>query len=361
VVGQGYISQVAVLPAFANARRNSELCALFSDDATKLRKLGRKYRVEHLYRYEDYERGLEESGADAVYIALPNDLHREYTERAAAVGVHVLCEKPMALSVGDCEAMIEAAKRSQVKLMVAYRLHFQKANLSAIETLQEGRLGKPRLFNSVFTLDVKDPDNIRLKRERGGGTLWDIGIYCINAARYLFQAEPVEVFAWTASNGERRFREVEEMASAVLRFPGDRLAAFTASFGAADVASYQVVGTRGDLRLESAYEYAGKMTMTVTVGGKKKEKTFPKTDQFAPELLHFSDCILTGREPRPSGREGLADVRVIEALYRSAEKGAPMRLPDLRAGSPPSPDQVIERPGVREPELVNATPPSGKS
>lgn len=365
VVGQGYISQVAVLPAFANARRNSELCALFSDDATKLRKLGRKYRVDHLYGYEDYERGLEESAADAVYIALPNDLHREYTERAAAVGVHVLCEKPMALSVRDGEAMIEAAKRNQVKLMVAYRLHFQKANLSAIDTLQDGRLGKSRIFNSVFTMDVKDPDNIRLKRERGGGTLWDIGIYCINAARYLFQAEPREVFAWTATSGEgreSRFREVEEMTSAVLRFPDDRLASFTVSFGAADVASYQVVGTKGDLGLESAYEYAEKMTMTVTIGGKKKKaKTFAKTDQFAPELLHFSDCILTGQEPRPSGREGLADVRVIEALYRSAEKGAPVRLPDVSPGSQPSPDQVIERPGFREPELVNATPPSRKS
>jgi glucose-fructose oxidoreductase len=125
----------------------------------------------------------------------------------------------MALSVQDCEAMIEATEQNRVKLMIAYRLHFQKANLSAIETLQDGRLGEPRIFNSVFTMDVKDRDNIRLKRERGGGTLWDIGIYCINAARYLFQDEPQEVFAWTANRGDRRFREVEEMTGALLLHP----------------------------------------------------------------------------------------------------------------------------------------------
>jgi predicted dehydrogenase len=364
VVGLGYITQSAVLPAFAHARRNSELGALFSSDATKLRRLGRKYGVGHLYGYEDddYERGLQESGVDAVYIALPNDRHREYTQRAAALGVHVLCEKPMALSVGDCEAMIEAAQRNRVKLMVAYRLHFQRANLSAVETIRKGRLGDPRVFESVFTMDVKDRDNIRLKRERGGGTLWDIGIYCINAARYLFREEPQEAFAWTASRGDLRFREVEEMTSALLRFPNDRLAGFTVSFGASDAGTYRVVGTKGDLRLDSAYEYAEKMTMTVTIGSKKKTtKTFPKTDQFAPELLHFSDCILTGKEPRPSGREGLADVRVIEALYRSAKKGSPVSLDGFRPASRPGRDQVIERPGIEEPELVKATPPSGKS
>ena len=238
---------------FAHARGNSEICALVSDDPKKLRELGRRYGVDHLYGYEDYERGLEESGADAAYIALPNDMHREFTERAADVGVHVLCEKPMALSVSDCESMIAAAERNEVKLMIAYRLHFQKANLAAIEALQAGKLGKPRLFNSVFTMDVKDPDNIRLKRERGGGTLWDIGIYCINAARYLFRAEPLEAFAWIANSGDRRFAEVEEMTGAILRFPEERLASFTVSFGAADVGFYRVVGTKGDLHLDSAY------------------------------------------------------------------------------------------------------------
>jgi glucose-fructose oxidoreductase len=265
----------------------------------------------------------------------------------------------MAVDVLDCEAMIEATGDARVKLMIAYRLHFQKANLQAIETLKRGALGDARIFNSVFTMNVKDRNNIRLRRERGGGTLWDIGIYCVNAARYLFRDEPEEAFAWTANSGDRRFREVEEMTTAVLRFPGDRLASFTVSFGAADVASYQVVGTRGDLRLDSAYEYADKMLMTVTVEGKRKQRAFPRTDQFAPELLHFSDCILTGSQPHPCGREGMADVQVIESLYRSAETGAPVSLGDYQPGSYPSLDQLIERPPVAQPALVKATPPSG--
>ena len=134
------------------------------------------------------------------------------------------------------------------------------------------------------------------------------------------------------------------MTGAILRFPHERLASFTVSFRASDVATYQVVGTKGDLRLDSAYEYAEKMTMTVTVGGRKKEKTFPKTDQFAPELLHFSDCILTGQEPRPSGREGLADVGVIEALYKSSDEGAPMRLAE-RVARITSPNADLPYPG----------------
>jgi predicted dehydrogenase len=358
VIGQGYITQVAVLPSFAHAGRNSELTALFSDDAEKLRKLGRKYGVEHLFGYEDFEEGLQEAGVDAVYIALPNDMHREYTERAAKVGVHVLCEKPMAVTVADCEAMVRAARAAKVRLMIAYRLHFQKANLKAVELVESGRLGEPRFFSSDFSMQVRDEDNIRLQRKKGGGPLYDIGIYCINAARYLFREEPEEVFAFSANGGDRRFREVDEMTSAVLRFPGERLATFTCSFGAADTATYRVVGTEGDVCLDAAYEYAEAMTMTVTVKGKSREQSFPKTDQFAPELLHFSDCVLAGKEPGPSGREGLADIRVIQALLESARTGKAVSLRDFEPGARPEPEQEIRRPAVKEPELVNVTPPS---
>jgi predicted dehydrogenase len=359
LVGQGYITQVAVLPSFAHARKNSELVALFSDDPDKLRKLGRKYGVDHLYDYDEYEQGLEEAGVDAVYIALPNDMHREYTERAAQVGRHVLCEKPMAVTVADGQAMIDATRAAGVRLMIAYRLHFQKANLKAMEIVQSGRLGEPRFFSSVFSMQVKDPDNIRLKKERGGGTLYDIGIYCINASRYLFREEPEEVFAFSAKNGEARFREIDEMTTAALRFPGERLATFTSSFGAADTGTYRLVGTEGDLRLDSAYEYAEEMTMTLTVKGKKRTQTFPKQDQFAPELLHFSECVQAGKEPAPSGREGLADVRIIQALYESARRGRPVALKDFDPGRRPEPEQEIHRPPVREPELVKAGSPSG--
>jgi glucose-fructose oxidoreductase len=356
VVGLGHIAQVAVLPAFAHASRNSELAAFVSDDPTKLRRLGRRYGVSARFSYDEYDDCLET--VDAVYIAVPNHLHREYAERAARAGVHVLVEKPMALAEKDCEAMIRAADKAGVRLMVAYRLHFEAANLTALATVRAGEIGEPRIFASVFTMQVKD-GNIRVRRETGGGTLWDIGIYCINAARYLCRDEPEEVFAYTASGGDRRFREVEEMTSAVLRFPQDRLAAFTCSFGAADAGWYQVVGTRGDVRVDPAYEYAEGLKSTTTVDGKRRPREYAKRDQFAPELLHFSDCILTGRAPQPGGREGLADVRIIRALYRSARTGRPVRLG--RYPAPRRPTLALEerRPAVRKPKLVKAESASG--
>jgi predicted dehydrogenase len=298
---------------------------------------------------------------DAVFIALPNHLHRDYTVRAARAGVHVLCEKPMAVTERDCEAMIAEADRNGVKLMIAYRLHFEEANLRAVEIVQSGKLGEPRIFDAVFTMQVEDEDNIRLRKEAGGGTLYDIGIYCINAARYLFRAEPIEVFAWTANNGERRFREVEEMTTAVLRFPDERLASFTCSFGAADVSAYQIVGTQGDLRVDPAFEFAEALKHRLTLDGKTRERTFPKRDQFAPELLYFSDCIMRSEDPEPSGREGLADVRVIRALYRSAATGRPVRLGPFEKRTRPELSQEIRRPPVRKPKLVKAETPSGDS
>ena len=150
--------------------------------------------------------------------------------------------------------MIRVCKQQGVHLMTAYRLHFERANLKAIEIATSGTIGEPRLFDSVFTMQVMDKDNIRLSRSKGGGPLWDIGLYCVNAARYLFQAEPEEVLATTANGGDPRFEEVEEAASAILRFPEGRLATFSCSFGAADVSSYRIVGTKGDLRVEPAYD-----------------------------------------------------------------------------------------------------------
>jgi glucose-fructose oxidoreductase len=357
VVGQGYIAQVAVLPAFRHARENSELAALVSDDPRKLRALGRRYGVPRLADYDGYDALLASGDVDAVYVALPNSMHREFTERAAAAGVHVLCEKPMAVTAADCLAMIRACARARVRLMIAYRLHFERANLEALEAVRAGRIGEPRVFDSLFTMQVRK-GNVRLDAELGGGTLYDIGIYCLNAARALFRAEPTEAFAFSARSADPRFREVDEATSAVLRFPGDRLATFTSSFGAADTAAYQVVGTKGNVRVDPAYEFAGRLRLAVTAGGRTTRREFPRRDQFAPEILHFSDCVLAGREPEPSGAEGLADVRAIEALYRSARTGRPVRIPPTRGVRRPDPRLERRRPPVEKPDLVNARAPT---
>jgi len=356
VVGLGHIAQVAVLPAFAHAS-NSEVTALVSGNATKLKEISKRYGIPHTYSYRDYDRCLQEGHVDAVYIALPNSMHCEYTVRAARAGIHVLCEKPMAVTTEECERMIQAARQGRVKLMIAYRLHFEEANMSAVQLTRSGTLGPVRFFNSVFTMQVR-PGDIRVKRKYGGGTLYDIGVYCINAARYLFGEEPLEVSAFAVSGTDRRFKQVDEMTGALLRFPQDRLATFLCSFGATDVSAYEVVGAKGRLRVEPAYEYVGQLKQQITIEGKTRERSFSRRDQFAPELIYFSDCILKNRTPEPSGEEGLNDVRIIEALYASADTRRPVVLNKLRPTRPPTPKQIIRRPPVNKPKLVQVKSPS---
>jgi predicted dehydrogenase len=357
VVGLEHIAQTAVLPAFEHAE-NSKLAALVTGNPEKNRKLSGRYGV-NACTYDDLEMALEREEVDAVYIATPNILHREHTERAARQGVHVLCEKPMATTQDDCEAMIRAAAENNVKLMIAYRLHFNDANLHAVRVAQSGELGEVRYFGSLFGLQVKE-GNIRTRKALGGGTLFDIGIYCINAARYLFRDEPIEVVGLTANQGEKRFTKIEEMTGAVLRFPRERLGAFTCSFGSSDIAEYEVIGTKGHLRLENAYEYRGELKCFTTIEGKKSEKIFPPGDQFAPELIYFSDCIIHDRAPEPSGREGLADVRVINAIYESAEIGRAVRIEPVPKKHRPEQTMAIKRPPVEKTELVGAAPPHSK-
>ena len=357
VVGLGHIAQVAVLPAFENAR-NSELLALVSDDPEKLNKLGRKYSLDHLYSYDDFSRAL--SNVDAVFLTLPNHLHREYAVRAAAAGIHVLCEKPMAPTAEDCLAMINASEQNHTKLMIAYRLHFEAGNLEAIKLANSGKIGDPRFFTSEFAQQVAD-DNIRIQEpvSRGGGPLYDMGVYCINAARYLFRSEPVEVTALAASKkGDTRFIKAEEMVSVAMRFPGERMAAFTCSFGGHDVSRYTLIGEKGALRADPAYEYAEGIKLQITIGEKTNARVFRKRDQFAAELTYFSDCVLKNKAPEPDGFEGLADVRIIEAIYESIRTRRAVKVRGVPVRTRPSDRQDIHRPAHGKPEVVHAGPPS---
>jgi glucose-fructose oxidoreductase len=349
VVGLGHIAQVAVLPAFAHARRNSKLVAVVSDDAAKRREIARRYKLDHAFSYDEFDDCLEV--VDAVYIALPNSMHAEYTTRAAKAGVHVLCEKPMAVTVKECEQMIAACRRGKVRLMIAYRLHFEALNLEAIDLARKGRLGALKFFNSSFSMTVRRGD-IRTKRAYGGGSLYDIGVYCINAARNLFRAEPTEVSAVSINSGLESLAEIDETTAATLRFGNEQVATFITSFNASDVAAYRIVGPKGDLHADPAYEYAEGLEYSLTIEGKKTRKAFGKHDQFAPELLYFSDCVLKHREPEPSGEEGLQDVRIVQALYKSAASGRPVTMPPFTKRTRPTGRLRIIRPGVRKPALV---------
>ena len=357
VVGLGYIAQIAVLPAFAHATENSELTALVSSDPKKLKELSRKYGVEHTYSYEQYADCLKSGEIDAVYIALPNNMHRAYTEGAASAGIHVLCEKPMALSETECQSMIAAVERANVKFMIAYRLHFERGNLDAIEVVNSGKIGEPRIFDSIFSQQVR-AGNSRLKKDVGGGPIFDMGIYCINASRYLFRAEPLEVFAWNMSRNDKRFSEVPEMTSGMMKFPGERIATFTTSFGAAARSTFEVIGTKGVLRMDPAYEMVEDLKSEVIVDDRKTRQVFKKRDQFAPEIVYFSDCILRNKDPKPSAQEGLADVRIIEALLKSAETGHPVSVPQIEIEERPDMSQEISKAAVsKPPQLVKAASP----
>jgi predicted dehydrogenase len=352
VVGLGWIAQEVVLPAFKHAK-NSELAALVTDDPVKAEELGKKYQVSQTMEYAGYDGLLRSGFIDAVYIALPNNMHKDYAVRAARAGIHVLCEKPMADSVAECEEMIHAAEGSEVRLMIAYRLHFEPANLKAIEMIKDGEIGEPRVFSSVFSQQVVE-GNVRLKKGLGGGPLMDMGVYQINGSRYLFQDEPVEVFGVGGNNGDERFSEVHEMATGILRFPGDRLAVFTCSFGAATADAYQVVGTKGELRLEPAFDYHADYKLRIKMDGKEKENSFDKVDQFGAEIEYFSECILNRVDPEPSGYEGLADIRVVEALLQSMRSGHPVKLAPFEKRRRPGEQQKIEKSPIKPQKLVHA-------
>jgi predicted dehydrogenase len=325
VVGLGNFAQKAILPAFAKAK-NSALVALVSGDRAKREDLAHQYSPEHVLGYEEFDTFLEKRAVDAVYVALPNSMHAEYTERAAAQGVNVLCEKPLALTEEEAERMTRACERRNVRLMVGYRLHFAPGYQSTLEAVHSGELGEPQLFSSHFSMQVEE-GNIRTSAELGGGPLYDIGIYCINAARHVFRAEPIEAFAFAGRPpGDVRFVRVEGHLGAVLRFPKDRMAVFSVGFDATHSSRFEILCERGRATLEPAYSYDADFKQTLGTDEDSRRRTFRKRDQVAAQVVHFSRCILEAREPEPGAGEGIADLRVIDALSRSMREGRPVEL-----------------------------------
>ncbi len=363
VVGLGHITQNALLPGFKNTK-NSELVAIVSSDAAKRKEIAKAYNLDpkSTYSYDDLEECLRTEKVDAVYLGVPNHLHCEYTLRAAQAGVHVLCEKPMAVTVKDSRKMIDACKEAGTKLMIAYRLHFEEANLEAVRIATKGQLGDLRIFTSVFSQQVAE-GNIRITEpeSRGGGNVYDMGVYCINAARYLFRDEPIEASAASISTDDPRFRQVPEMTSVTLRFPFDRVATFVSSFGAQATSEYSLIGTKGRIRLSPAFDYQKPLAYELVIGdGEPKHKSFRKRDQFGAELEYFSECVQNHLTPEPSGEEGLADIRIVEAVLKSAETRKWVAIEHTEKHVRPIEKQKFTKPPVQATELVRAASPSGK-
>ena len=325
VVGAGWISQEAFLPAIPQVE-NSTVTAIVSGHAENARHLAQFYEIGHVVPYDDYDKMLAEDIVDAVYIALPNSMHADYAIRAMKAGKHALVEKPLAISVAECEAMIEAAKDNNVHLMTAYRLHSEPGTVKVLDLIRAGEIGEPKIFASTFSFQ-SGADNHRLLAEHWGGPLQDIGVYCLNAARHTLGAEPTQAIAMKGHGaGDPRFREVEGSMAVTLAFPGERLAQFVFSFETDDTDTYRIIGTKGEITVEQCYDFHFTPRIWLTKGRDRREIEVPDSDHFGGQAAYFSDCILNGERPVPDGEEGLADVRALLAIEAAAKTGQPQAI-----------------------------------
>ena len=355
VVGGGWISQAAFMPGVDHTG-NSEMTAIVTGDPQKAKTLADTYGLTS-FTYDQYEDALASDLFDAVYLALPNGMHKDYAVPALKAGCHVLLEKPMAVSVAECEAINAAAQASGAKLMIAYRLHFEPATLDAIARIRAGQIGEPRMFTATFGQTV-EAGNHRAKQGYWAGPVPDMGTYPLNAARNLFGEEPVEVSAVGSRRADSPFA-FDGTVAVTLRFPSGRLAQFTVSYETDAVDAYRVTGTRGDLHLQPAFLFGKGLAGTLTRGGEPEALTYPSVDQFGGQTRYFSDCILHDRLPEPDGEEGLCDIRVLEAVERALATGQTQTLPPFTRRTRPDLLQRMELPEVEPPAIVNAARPEG--
>ncbi len=320
IIGLGRIAG-HFMPGIRNTT-NSQVTALVSGHRDKAERLADQYGVPHssIYSYDDFDRIAENKAVDAVYVALPNSMHAEYTIRAAKAGKHVLCEKPMAASVADAEAMIAACKAANVKLMIAYRCHYEPTNLKAVQLIRQGALGQVQAIESQFGFNIA-PGEWRLNRKlAGGGPLYDVGIYSLNACRYLTGEEPAHIAAFASViDHDGRFNEVEENVSWTMKFPSGIVASCNTTYGAPMEGFFRVHGSKGTLEAAPAFNYDG-LRLIADFAGTHIDEPNPAKDpyQFTAQAEHFSHCIQNGLAPKTPGEEGLRDMRYIAQIYHSA-------------------------------------------
>lgn len=326
MVGLGRISMQHFMPAVKMSAK-SRVTALVSGHRDKAERMAKEYGIPagSIYSYENYDEIAKNPDIDAVYIALPNSMHAEYTIRAARAGKHVLCEKPMATTVEDSRAMIQACEIAGKKLMIAYRCQYEPVHLRAVQLIREGKLGSIQSIESAFGFPVS-PNEWRLdKKLAGGGPLMDVGIYCLNATRYLTREEPTEVKGLSSVvNKDGRFAQVEETLSWTTKFPSGALASCTCTYGSMMLGYFRVRGSRGTIMTEPAFNYDRPHLVAELDGGEKLDLNSDERDpiQFVREADHMTDCILQNKNPKSSGQEGLRDMELMAQVYRSCEKSA---------------------------------------
>ena len=315
VLSTSNIGRRVVLPAIQRSV-NGELLAVASRDADKARAFADQLGIPRAYA--GYEQLLADPEIEAVYIPLPNSMHREWTIKAAQAGKHILCEKPLALNAAECAEMEAAARANGVLLMEAFMYRFHPQTERVIELLRQGVIGEPSLIHAAFTFRLTNPANIRLQANLGGGALMDVGCYCVNVSRTLFDSEPIEVQAfagWSAAG-------VDEQMIGNLRFPGGGYAQFDSALTLARRESYQVVGTDGVIEVPVAF-LPGHSDTIIRIRGSAGERseTIAGIDEYQLMAEHFAACVRGQATLRYPPAEAAVNMRAIEALYRSARNG----------------------------------------
>ncbi|GAA4381556.1 Gfo/Idh/MocA family oxidoreductase [Hymenobacter koreensis] len=332
VVGLGKFATEQIMPNFKDCK-HSKLVALVSGTPDKAKKLAKEYGIDEksVYDYQNFDSIKDNPAVDIVYIILPNSMHAEYTIRAAQAGKHVLCEKPMATSEEDCKKMIDACNKAGKKLMIAYRAQYEPYNLDAIARIKKGELGKIKFITADHGRHVKPTEDKAdvwrvQKKLAGGGSLMDIGIYSLNAARYLTGEEPVEVTAQIYSDpNDPRFKEVEDNVAFTLRFPSGALACCTSSYSYQSVKRGRIFGEKAWLDLDPISDYY-EHNMKIGKEDGEMEPKIQEGNQFAAEMDHMSESVMQNKTPRTPGEEGLRDVRYMMAIYEAAKKGKSVKV-----------------------------------
>lgn len=326
VVGLGKLSEGQILPALKRTK-GVHLAALVSGVPAKAKKWATEFGLPDsaIYNYQNFDSIARDPNIQIVYIVLPNSMHADFTVRSFKAGKHVLCEKPMAVTLAESERMIAAGKAANRQLMIAYRCLFEPVNVTAMQLMRKGVIGAPRLVNAVMgkQTTLSDPsDAWRLDMAMsGGGALADMGIYGINATRYLLAEEPVEVRGWARTDKtDPRFKTVEDMIVWQMKFPSGAIGDGSSCFSQPGAMAWQAIGSDRRMVADPACFYGGNAIKIV--GGKDDpQPRVAEIDHFGNEMNWFAD-VVRGRAPNVApGEEGLQDMRIMHAIMQSVNSG----------------------------------------
>ncbi|WP_298911589.1 Gfo/Idh/MocA family oxidoreductase [uncultured Nostoc sp.] len=337
IIGLGRLTLEEIMPAFAECKL-AKPTALVSGDAAKANQVAQQYGIkpQNVYNYQNYDNLRNNPDVDVIYIVLPNSMHREYTVRGAKAGKHILCEKPMATTVEDAQQMIDACKQANRKLMIAYRCQYEPHHRAMIQMIRSKELGTVKVIQADNGQNQGgDLNQWRLKRAlAGGGSLPDVGVYCLNATRYLTGEEPIAISAQTFTTpGDPRFKEVEESVTFQLGFPSGVLAICSTSYGFHEARRFRVFGSDAWGQLDPAFSYNGLRMMisrkspTNSMAENVSEVRIGEKNQFALEIDHMADCVIGNKQPHTPGEEGLQDQKLIALIYEAAQTGKTITLP----------------------------------